>query len=76
MLTSDQITVNVCSTKQKIEWKFYSQSHPLDGRTIVGLTKRTLHKTIGNKCLTEKELVTVLAEIETLMNSHHIGVLR
>ena len=35
----------------------------------MGLTKRALHKTIGNRCLTEKQLVTVLAEVESVVNS-------
>jgi len=34
------------------------------------LTKRTLQKTIGNSCLTEKQLITVLIEIEVILNSH------
>ena len=34
---------------------------------LVGITKRALRKTLGNNCLTEKQLKTVMAEVETVM---------
>jgi len=43
-----------------------------DGRTTyteIIRTERVLHKTIGNKSLTEKQLVTVLTEIEAILNA-------
>ena len=36
---------------------------------LVGLTKRAIRKTLGSKCLTEKQLVTILAETEAVVNS-------
>ena len=36
---------------------------------LVGLTKQALRKTIGKKCLTEKQLSTVLTEVEAIVNS-------
>ena len=36
---------------------------------LVGLTKRALRKTLGSKCLTERQLVTVLTEMEAVVNS-------
>ena len=70
MLTSNE--VNVFSTNQGIEWKFIVDLASWMGglyERLVGLTKRALRKTIGNKCLTEKQLVTVLTEIEVVLNS-------
>jgi len=49
--------------------EIYSWSCPLDGGTVWEVMKRRLRKTIGNKCLTEKQLVTVLTEIEVVLNS-------
>ena len=70
VLTSDQ--VNVFSTDQGIEWKFIVDLAPWMGglyERLVGLSKRALRKTIGNGCLTESQLVTVLTEIEAMINS-------
>ena len=36
---------------------------------LVGLTKRALRKTVGKRCLTEKQLITVLTEVEAVVNS-------
>ena len=36
---------------------------------LVGLTKRALKKAVGKTCLTEKQLVTILAEVEAVVNS-------
>ena len=36
---------------------------------IVGKTKKVLEKTLGNQCLTEKQLTTTLAEAEAVVNS-------
>ena len=36
---------------------------------LVGLTKRALRKTIGSKLLTQRQLVTVLTEVEAVINS-------
>ena len=36
---------------------------------LVGITKRALRKVIGSRCLSEKQLITVLTEVETVVNS-------
>jgi len=36
---------------------------------LVGLTKRALRKTIGLKCLTERQLVTILTKVEAIVNT-------
>ena len=36
---------------------------------LVGITKKVLKKTLGNQCLTEKQLITTLAEAEAVVNS-------
>ena len=60
------------STNKGIEWKYIVDLAPCMGglyERIVGLTKRALRKTIGNQCLTDKQLVTILAEVESVVNS-------
>ena len=37
---------------------------------VVGFTKRTLKKTISNKLLTQKQLITNLTEVEAVINNH------
>ena len=52
--------------------EIYSKSCPLDGgfyERLVGLTKRALRKTIGMRSLTERQLSTVLTEVEAAVNS-------
>ena len=36
---------------------------------LVGLTERVLRKAVGKTCRTEKQLVTILAEVEAVVNS-------
>ena len=36
---------------------------------LIDLTKRSLRKTIGNKRLSQRQLVTILAEVEAVINS-------
>ena len=50
----------------------YSGIGTMDGgfyERLVGLTKRALRKAIGKTCLTEKQLVTILTEVEAVVNS-------
>ena len=70
VITSDNVTD--FSTNKGIEWKLIVDLAPWMGglyERLVGLTIRALRKTNGNICLTEKQLVTVLAEVETVVNS-------
>ena len=70
VITSDRVTD--FSTNKGIEWKYIVDLAPWMGglyERIVRLTKRALRKTIGNQCLTEKQLVTILAEVESVVNS-------
>jgi len=58
--------------KQDIKWKFIIKLAPWMGglyERLVGLTKRALRKTIGSKLLTQRRLVTVLTEVEAVINS-------
>ncbi|KXJ24267.1 uncharacterized protein LOC110248629 [Exaiptasia diaphana] len=55
-----------------IKWKFITQRAPWWGgfyERLVGLTKRRLKKSIGNASLTYIELLTLLTEIEAVLNS-------
>lgn len=59
-------------SKQGIHWRFIVQLAPWMGgfyERLVGLTKRALRKSLGSQCLTEKQLATVLTEIEAVVNS-------
>ena len=64
--------VDEFSTSKGIQWKYIVELAPWMGglyERLVGLTKRALRKAIGNQCLTEKQLVTVLTEVESVINS-------
>ena len=70
MITSDD--VSDFSANQGIQWRFIVVLAPWMGRfyeRLVGLTKRVLRKTIVNWYLTQKQLVTVLTEVEAVINS-------
>ena len=70
MTTNDEVD-NYLS-KQGIQWKLIVELAPWMGgfyERLVGLTKRALRKTVGKKCLTEKQLSTVLTEVEAVVNS-------
>ena len=57
---------------QGIQWKFIIELAPWMGgfyERLIGLTKRALKKTIGKKCLTERQLATILTEAEAVLNS-------
>ena len=60
------------SATKGIEWKFIVNLAPWMGglyERLVGVIKRALCKVIGSRCLSEKQLVTVLTEAETVVNS-------
>ena len=55
-----------------IQWKFITDYAPWKGgfyERLVGLTKRSLRKTLGRSKMSDKELVTIIAEIEAILNS-------
>ena len=57
--------------KQGIHWKFMVDLAPWMGgfyKRLVGLTKRALRKTIGIRSLTERQLSTILTEVEAVVN--------
>ena len=69
LMSSD---VSDYSVRQGIQWKFIVELAPWMGgfyERLVGITKRALRKTLGNQRLTEKQLSTVLTEIEAIVNS-------
>ena len=60
------------SVRQGIQWKFIVELARWMGgfyERLVGITKRSLRKTLGNERLTEKQLSTVLIEVEAIVNS-------
>lgn len=60
------------SVRQGIQWRFIVELAPWMGgfyERLVGITKRVLKKTLGNQCLTEKQLTTILVEAEAVVNS-------
>ena len=64
--------VSEFATYQGIDWKYIVELAPWMGgfyERLIGLTKRALRKTIGNKRLTQGQLVTILAEVEVVINS-------
>ena len=63
-------------SKHGIHWKFIIELAPWMGgfyERLVGLTKRAIRKTLGSQCLTEKQLVTILAETEAVVNSRPLA---
>ncbi|CAG9120009.1 unnamed protein product [Plutella xylostella] len=79
-LNSDEFS---CSLKQeltenRIEWKFNCPASPHFGgcwESMVKVVKNHLFKVIGQQLLSYEELVTVLAQIESLLNSRPLTVL-
>lgn len=60
------------SVRQGIQWKFIVELAPWMGgfyERLVGITKRALRKALGDNCLTEKQLETVVIEVETVVNT-------
>ena len=61
--------VDEFSTSKGIQWKYIVELAPWMGGLYERLVGRALRKAIGNQCLTEKQLVTVLTEVESVINS-------
>ena len=61
---------------QQIEWKFITEKAPWQGgvyERMVKSTKRCLKKTVGRKSLTHDELLTLVTEVEAVLNSRPIS---
>ena len=62
------------SLTERIRWKFIVELAPWMGgfyERLIGLVKRSLRKTIGNLCLTNEQLLTVLKESDLKPSSIH-----
>ena len=60
------------AANESIRWKFIIQHAPWMGgfyERLIGLVKRCLRKAIGKLCLTYEQLLTVLKEVEAVINS-------
>ena len=63
------------STNGKIKWTFIVELAPWIGgfyERLIGLVKRSLRKAIGKLCLTSNQLLTVLKEAESFINSRPV----
>ena len=60
-------------TKERgIQWQFTTALSPWQGvfyERLVALVKRSLQKGIRRKCLTLDQLVTILTEVEAIINT-------
>jgi len=57
---------------QGIQWKFIVELALWMGgfyEKFVGITKRAFRKTLGNHCLIEKQLATVVVEFKAVVNT-------
>ena len=64
--------LNEFVSNQGIQWRFIVELTPWMGgfyERLVGLTKRALRKTRSARCLTQRQLVTVLTEVEAVINT-------
>ena len=62
--------------KENIKWQFNLSRAPWCGgqfERMVGLVKSALYKSIGNGCLTKKELQDVLLDVEITLNNRPLG---
>ena len=69
LMSSD---VSDFSVRQGIQWKFIVELAPWMGsfyERLVGITKRALKKTLRNHCVTEKQLATIVLEVEVVVNT-------
>ena len=60
------------ATNENIKWKYIVELAPWMGgfyERLIGLVKRSLRKAIGKLRLTYEQLLTILAEVEAIINS-------
>ena len=60
------------AANESIKWKFIVELAPWMGgfyERLIGLVKRSLRKAIGKLCLTYDQLLTILKEVEAVVNS-------
>ena len=65
-------------SSKNVEWHFIPKRAPWFGgfyERLVGVTKTTLKKTLGNQLLTCNELVTLVTEVEAIVNERPITYL-
>ena len=70
--TLNDPTVKEHVANRQVGWIFNLKLAPWSGgffERLIGLTKRCLKKTIGKSKISYDELVTTVAEIETILNS-------
>ncbi|MCG8078604.1 MAG: hypothetical protein JAY75_20500, partial [Candidatus Thiodiazotropha taylori] len=59
-------------SERKVKWHFITERAPWFGgfyERLVGLVKRSLRKTLGRKLLTLIQMITVLKEVEAIVNA-------
>ena len=68
----DEAVVQDYLTTHKIKWQFISPRAPWQGgvyERMIGLTKNCLSKALHHRQVTPEELVTILAEVEAILNN-------
>ena len=59
-----------------VKWQFTTALAPWQGgyyERLVGLVKRSLRKSIGQKCLVLEQLITILTEVEAIINTRPLN---
>ncbi|VDM14950.1 unnamed protein product [Wuchereria bancrofti] len=72
IITQEYGKVNEFLTKKGIHWKSITPRAPWSGglyERLVGLTKRAFRRAVGRKLLQERDLETLIIEIEDVLNT-------